>query len=162
MGGPGAKKLLAIAGLAGFLPLAAMAQPVQPLPTRTTPIPVDAPSARIGNRLIDARIYLINAANGFYRGTRFDQSGVIGSLTLGQQNFYGPWFDHVSDEVMDFTFTPDGIVAGPDSAVSGPVDEFAPVGFEDAAPGGTFLKIGVGLLRKPDTRPYDHYRLYDI
>jgi hypothetical protein len=162
MGGPGAKKLLLTAGMVGFLPFTAMAQPVQPLPKQTMPVPLDAPSVRIGNGLVDAKIYLIDPANGFYRGTRFDQSGVIGSLTFGQQNFYGPWFDRISDEVMDFIFTPDGIVAGPDSAISGPVDEFAPVGFEDAAPGGTFLKIGVGLLRKPDARPYDHYRLYDI
>ncbi|MEO8895879.1 MAG: hypothetical protein ABI450_08365, partial [Rhizomicrobium sp.] len=159
MGGPDAKKLLASVSLTCLLPLAAMAQP---LPKQTLPVPLHAPSVRISNGLIDARIYRIDPANGFYRGTRFDQSGAIGSLTLGQQNFYGPWFDRVSDEVMDFTFTPDGIVAGPDSAVSGPVDEFAPIGFEDAAPGETFLKIGVGLLRKPDARPYDHYRLYDI
>jgi hypothetical protein len=162
MGGLAAKRLLLIAGMAGFVPLIAMAQPVQPLPKQTLPVPLDAPSIRIGNGLLDARVYLIDPAGGFYRGTRFDQAGVIGSLTLGQQDFYGPWFDRVSDEVMDFTFTPDGIVAGPDSAVSGPVDEFAPIGFEDAAPGGTFLKIGVGLLRKPDARSYDHYRVYDI
>lgn len=153
MGGPTAKKLLLIAGMAGFAPPVAMAQPVQPLPKQTLPLLLDAPSIRISNGLLDARVYRINSASGFYRGTRFDQSGVIGSLTLGQQNFYGPWFDRVSDEVMDFTFTPEGIVAGPDSAVSGPVDEFAPIGFEGTAPGETFLKIGVGLLRKPDAGP---------
>jgi len=143
MGSPAAKKLLLIAGIAGFVPLIAMAQPVQPLPKQTRPVPLEAPSARISTGLIDARIYRVDPANGFYRGTRFDQSGVIGSLALGQQNFYGPWFDPVSDEVMDFTFTPDGIVAGPDSAVSGPVDEFAPIGFEDTA----WPSVDVPLMR---------------
>jgi hypothetical protein len=162
MRGPDLKKLLVVAGLAGLLSHAAMAQPVQPLPMQTAPVPLDAPSVHISNGLLDAKVYLIDPANGFYRGTRFDQSGVIGSLTLGQQNFYGPWFDRISSQVMDFAFTPDGIVGGPDSAISGPVDEFAPVDFEEAPPGGTFVKIGVGLLRKPDAKPYDHYRIYDI
>jgi hypothetical protein len=35
-------------------------------------------------------------------------------------------------------------------------------GWEDAPVGGTFVKIGVGVLRKPDDKPYDHFRLYQI
>src|SRR5262249_15850839 len=92
----------------------------------------------------------------------FDQAGVIGSLNVEGQNFYGPWFDRVSPEVMDYMFTPDGIVGGPDSAISGPVEEFGPIGFEQAPAGGSFLKIGVGRLKKPDTKDYDHYRIYEI
>ncbi|HEX4370827.1 MAG TPA: hypothetical protein VH019_05730 [Rhizomicrobium sp.] len=140
----------------------AHAQPVQPLPRHTAPVPLDAPSVTIGNGTIQARIYLPDPGRGFYRGTRFDQSGVIGSLTVGQQDFYGPWFDRVSPEIMDYAFTPEGVVGGPDSAISGPVEEFAPVGFDQARPGGTFIKIGVGLLKKPDDAPYNHYRIYDI
>ncbi|MGZ5927895.1 MAG: hypothetical protein ACXWLX_01665 [Rhizomicrobium sp.] len=162
MAGSAAKILLMAAGLAALSAVGALAEPVQPVPSHTGPIPLDAPSVDIRNAVIAARIYLIDSEKGFYRGTRFDQSGVIGSLTLGGQNFYGPWFDRVSPEVMDYVFTPDGIVGGPDSAICGPVEEFAPVGFDQAAPGGTFLKIGVGMLRKPDSKPYDHYRLYDI
>jgi hypothetical protein len=155
-------KLLLAAGFAALSIGGAGAQPVQPIPSVTQPVPLDAPSARIGNGLIDAKIYLVDSEKGFYRGTRFDQSGVIGSLTLGRQNFYGPWFDRVSPDVMDYTYTPEGIVGGPDSAISGPVEEFAPIGFEEAAPGGSFLKIGVGILKKPDAKPYDHYRIYQI
>jgi hypothetical protein len=145
----------------GFLgPQAACAEPAQPMPRHTAPVPLDAPSALIGNGLVRAKIYLPDAEKGFYRGTRFDQAGVIGSLTVAGQNFYGPWFDRVSPEVMDYMFTPEGIVGGPDSAISGPVEEFAPIGFEEAPPGGSFLKIGVGRLKKPDAKAYDHYRLY--
>jgi len=140
----------------------AQAQPVQPLPRHTAPVPLDAPSVTIGNGLIRARIYLPDPGRGFYRGTRFDQFGVIGSLILGQQDFYGPWFDRVSPEIMDYAFTSEGVVGGPDSAISGPVEEFAPVGFDQARPGGTFIKIGVGLLKKPDDAPYNHYRIYEI
>ena len=138
------------------------AEPVQPLPRHTGPLPLDAPYALIGNGSITAKIYLPDAQKGFYRGTRFDQAGVIGSLILDGQNFYGPWFDRISPEVMDYMFTPEGIVGGPDSAISGPVEEFAPIGFEEAPAGGSFLKIGVGRLKKPDTKAYDHYRIYEI
>jgi hypothetical protein len=161
MGGPDAKILLIAAALAALPAVGALAQPVQPLPGHTGPVPLDAPSTQIRNGVIAARVYLIDSEKGFYRGTRFDQSGVVGSLRLGGQNFYRPWFDRVSPDVMDYMFTPDGIVGGPDSAISGPVEEFAPVGFDEAAPGENFLKIGVGMLRKPDGKPYDHYHLYD-
>lgn len=154
---------------AGKLALAAIfctgiaaAQPARPLPARSGPVPLDAPSATITNGLLAARVYLADPARGFYRGTRFDQSGVVGSLTYHGQNFYGPWFDRVSPDVHDFVFTPDRIVAGPDSAISGPVEEFAPLGFDTAPPGGTFIKIGVGVLKRPDAAVYDHYHHYEI
>ncbi len=150
--------ILAVSLAAG----SAAAQPVQPMPRQTDPVPLDAPSVTIGNGILTAKIYCVDAQKGFYRGTRFDQAGVVGSLTMGGHDFYGPWFDRVSVEVHDFMFTPEGIVGGPDSAVSGPVEEFAPIGFDAAKAGGTFVKIGVGVLKKPDDAPYDHYRIYDI
>jgi len=36
------------------------------------------------------------------------------------------------------------------------------LGFNEAKAGGTFIKIGVGVLRRPDDSPYDKFRLYDI
>jgi hypothetical protein len=38
------------------------------------------PEAAISNGPISARLYLPDAAKGYYRGTRFDWSGVIYSL----------------------------------------------------------------------------------
>jgi len=165
MGGHAGNLALAAALWAGIA--TASAQPAQPLPGHSAPVPLDAPSAVIANGLITARVYMADPVHGFYRGTRFDQSGVIGSLLLrGQggrgQDFYGPWFDRVSDDVHDYVYAPEGIVAGRDSAISGPVEEFAPLGFDAAAPGGTFVKIGVGVLKRPDAAAYDHYRHYEI
>ena len=40
------------------------------------------------------------------------------------------------------------------------MEEFAPLDFQ--AKPGTFVKIGVGILRQPDTQAYDHYRHYQI
>jgi len=59
-----------------------------------------------------------------------------------------------------------GVVAGPVSATSGPVEEFGAdggtQGYSEAKPGGTFIKIGVGVLRKPNDSKYDHYYRYEI
>lgn len=37
-----------------------------------------------------------------------------------------------------------------------------PLGFDEAAPGETFVKIGVGMLEKPDAEPYKFSRNYRI
>jgi len=141
----------------------ALAQPVQPAPPRSFPVAealAGAPSVTLSNGRITARITTPDATRGFYRGTRFDQSGVITSLTLDGREFYGPWFDRTAPEVLDYTYTDDGLVAGPDSAITGPAEEFAPLDFQPQP--GLFVKIGVGVLRQPDSQPYDKYRHYEI
>jgi hypothetical protein len=146
-----------------LLATAAAAQPVQPMPTVSAPVSdllAASPHIDIGNGRITARITLPDPAKGFYRGTRFDQAGVITSLKLNGREFYGPWFDRTAPEVLDYAYDATGaVVAGPDSATSGPVEEFAPLDF---APNSRFVKIGVGLLAQPDDKPYDHYRHYQI
>jgi len=125
----------------------------------------DYPQAEITNGQIRAKICLPDAKNGFYRGTRFDWSGVICSLEYKGHNYYGPWFNRVDPKVHDFTYEGSEIVASPCSGTSGPVDEFGTdnraLGWDEAKPGGTFIKIGVGVLRKDDAN-YDHVKLYEI
>jgi hypothetical protein len=123
---------------------------------------VDSPSAEITNGLVRAQIYLPEAQRGFYRGTRFDWSGVIYSLQAKGHDYYGPWFDKTDPSVHDFVYREAQIVAGPCSAITGPVDEFGPLGYDEAKAGGTFVKIGVGALRKTDDSKYDNYHLYEI
>ncbi len=36
------------------------------------------------------------------------------------------------------------------------------LGYNEAKPGEMFVKIGVGVLRKPDNSPYQFSKLYDI
>jgi hypothetical protein len=139
------------------------AQPVQPPPASSAPVSAllaRAPVVTISNGQITAKIARIDATQGFYNGTRFDQAGVVTSLTLNGREFYGPWFEKTAPDVLDYTYVGEDIVAGPDSAVSGPVEEFAPLDFE--AEPGLFIKPGVGLLYQPDTQGYDHYRHYRI
>ena len=46
------------------------------------------------------------------------------------------------------------IVVGTQSAITGPAEEFVqPQGFDSAKVGETFVKIGVGVLRKADDSP---------
>lgn len=121
---------------------------------------------QIGNGLIHATIHPPDPVSGFYRGTRFDWSGIIGSLTYHNHNYYGPWFTKTDPTVKDYIYNGPDIIAGPCSAVTGPAEEFLTngeaLGFNEASPGGTFLKIGVGVLRRPDDAKYSIFRLYDV
>jgi hypothetical protein len=125
-----------------------------------------APEAQISSGPIRARLYLPDAKTGFYRGTRFDWSGVIGSLEYAGHDYCPQWFQRSDPNVHDFIFDGADIVAGPCTAVTGPAEEFSTdgkgLGFDQAAAGGTFIKIGVGVLRKPDDKAYDPFRLYPI
>ena len=129
-----------------------------------TPAP---PSRQISNGLLTASVYLPNAKTGFYRGTRFDWSGVIGRLEFQGRNYYGPWFTRMDPAVNDFIYDGTDIIAGAQSAITGPVEEFSTdgqgLGYADARPGGTFVKIGVAVLRKPaDGSAYSNFRGYEI
>ena len=128
--------------------------------------PAQTHDIEISNGIIQATIHPPNPVSGFYQGTRFDWSGVIGSLKYSGHNYYGPWFTKTDPTVVDYVYRGSDIVAGPCSAITGPVEEFSTneegLGFSKASPGGTFVKIGVGVLRKPDNAKYSMFRLYDV
>lgn len=86
--------------------------------------------------------------NGYYRGTRFDHSGVFRKVEVGGYVIADEWFDEYGPYKHD--------------AVCGYSEEFAEAGYESASIGGVFLKPGVGLLIKEDEQPYDHFRLYKV
>jgi hypothetical protein len=113
-----------------------------------------APEAEISNGSLRARLYLPDANLGFYRGTRFDWSGVVGGVEYAGHNYYPQWFQRSDPTVHDFIYDGADIVAGPCTAITGPAEEFVSngqaLGFDQAKAGGTFIKIGVGILRKPD------------
>jgi hypothetical protein len=141
---------------AGLMPAAAQA----PTPVPASALLACAPHATLTNGAITATLYP-PGDNSFYRGTRFDHAGVIGSLKLNGHEFYGPWFEAVQDDVPDFRWIDGRVVTGRASSTMGPAEEFDPVGFDEAAPGGTFLLPGVGLLLRPDARAYNHFTHYE-
>lgn len=132
----------------------------------------EAPFADISSAQIKARVWLPDVEKGFYQGTRFDWSGSVPDLSYAGHTYFGQWFVSYDPGVRDVAWdaSANGYLAGKASADVGPVEEFtgpgdsAP-GYDEAQPGDTFLKIGVGALRKPlhgDDGKYDHYFPYEI
>jgi hypothetical protein len=119
----------------------------------------DFPHVQISNGLITAQIYPPGDKE-LYRGTRFDHAGVVEHITYKGQDYTQYWFDRFVTDPRDA-----GKYSGGTQhaccAVSGPVEEFAPVGFDDAKMGGRFLKPGVGILGR-DTDKYDQFPTYPI
>jgi len=121
------------------------------------------PQAEISNGQIKATVYLPDAQRGFYRSTRFDWSGVIAGLEYKGHNYYGPWFTKSDPSVRDFVYRDADIVVSAQSGVVGPAEEFQrPLGYATAKAGETFVKVGVGVLRKKDDTPYSAYNTYEI
>jgi hypothetical protein len=129
-------------------------------------ISAETHDVQINNGVLQVTIHPPDPISGFYRGTRFDWSGIIGSLKYAGHDYYGPWFTKMDPTVEDYIGQGDDVIAGPCSAITGPVEEFSTnneaLGFSEASSGGTFLKIGVGVLRKPDSAAYNMFRLYDV
>jgi hypothetical protein len=125
----------------------------------------DVPQADISNGELQVKLYLPDAQRGYYRGTRFDWSGVVAALEYKGHNYYGPWYNRIDPRVHDFEYEGAEIVASTCSGITGPVEEFetnhTALGFDEAAVGGTFIKIGVGVLRK-DSPEYDYVKQYEI
>ena len=87
------------------------------------------PSVQIANGVMTATIYLPDATNAYYRGTRFDAAGVIGKLEYRGHTFYAPWFTKTDATVRDFVNDGVDVTAGPHTAVTGPAEEFSVLGF---------------------------------
>lgn len=106
------------------------------------------PEAEISNSLIHAHLYLPDAQSGYYRATRFDWSGVINDLEVNGHHYYGQWYEKYSPTIND--------------AIMGPVEAFDPVGYDEIKPGESFVKIGVGFVRKLNDLPYNFSTYYPI
>lgn len=102
------------------------------------------PSANIANENVRMTVYLPDPENGFYRGVRFDWSGVIASATYRGHEYFGPWRDDHDPARHD--------------SITGPVEGYiAPgLGYDEALPGQAFLRIGIGALERT-TETY-HFR----
>lgn len=106
------------------------------------------PHADISNGIFRARLYLPDSDRGYYRGTRFDWAGVMPELDGQGHQYCGQWYTKYNPTIHD--------------VVMGPVESFAPLGYDQAPAGGTFVAIGIGVLTRPDDRPYNPFRYYPI
>lgn len=114
------------------------------------------PAVELSNGLIKVNIYLPDAKIGYYRGTRFDWSGVISQVEYKGHTYFGEWKStHDPNNHDDIT---------------GPVEEFrtgdfnepSALGYKEAKVGEPFIKIGVGLLEKIDEPNYRFWHPYKI
>ena len=110
------------------------------------------PQAEIANSTVRATLYLPDTQSGYYRGTRFDWSGVIASLKWNGHEYFGQWFDRHDPKIHD--------------AITGPVEEFltgeSGLGYTEAKVGESFVRIGVGAVRKPEEPAYRRFETYEI
>ena len=108
--------------------------------------PATRPSNRIATHTLAEGdlVVQVHSPGTHYRGRRFDWSGMIGRTTFGKRVIWEEWN---ADEDRDKD----------DANAVGPAMEFGmerPLGYEDAAIGEAFVKIGVGLLRRESDKPY--------
>jgi hypothetical protein len=110
------------------------------------------PEAEISTSALRAKLFLPDADQGYYRATRFDWSGQIASVEWKGHNFFGQWFPRYDPKLHD--------------SIMGPVEEFLTrgmgLGYEEAKTGESFVKIGVGAVRKPEERAFRQFNTYEI
>ena len=108
------------------------------------------PSARFANEVIEAHVYLPDPENGYYRGTRFDWSGAIYSLKYAGHQYFGEWQESSDPYLHD--------------RITGPVEEYRTaekgLGYDDG--GDRFLRIGVGVVEKPEEDSYRWRHSYKV
>ncbi|MEP6596789.1 MAG: hypothetical protein ABJA71_12630 [Ginsengibacter sp.] len=106
------------------------------------------PQAEISNGIIHATLYLPDVKDGYYRASRFDWSGVMPELEYQGHTYFGQWFEKYDPLLHD--------------AIMGPVEDFSPVGYDEAKAGDSFLKIGIGIVTKPDETRYSIATPYQL
>jgi hypothetical protein len=111
------------------------------------------PSVNIGNNEVSMKVFLPDAKKGFYRATRFDWSGLIGSVQYKGHEYFGVWNDS-----HDPLCAADAIGPAESSMGGG-------LGYDEALPGGKFIRLGVGIIQKGDETEYDpnseNYKILD-
>lgn len=97
---------------------------------------------------LEITLCLPDMGTGYYRGTRFDHSGIFRRIAKDGFVLADVWFDGYDPYRHD--------------TVCGNSEEFSECGYESARPGEVFLKPGVGMLVREDESAYDHFRLYEV
>lgn len=113
----------------------------------------DYPSSTLSNGLIDVQLYLPDSEIGFYRGTRFEWSGLIRSLRYRGHECFGQWKEPHNPQYHD--------------CITGPAGEFQAEDTPDqdflrAREGDPFLRLGVGLLMKTGSGEFARFSTYPI
>jgi hypothetical protein len=111
-------------------------------------VAAEPPTASISNGVVRAKLNLPDVDNGYYRGARFDWSGSVASLETNGHTYFGQWFARYDPKVHD--------------SITGPVEDYAPLNYTESKPGETFVKIGIGVLKRLDEQPYRFSAQYEL
>lgn len=108
------------------------------------------PSSVISNEEVRMVVYLPDSEKGLYRATRFDWSGVIGSVEYKGHEYFGYWKETHDPMVHE--------------DLTGPVEGYVEpgLGYAEAETGGGFIRIGVGILEKEYEPEYNWMKTYKI
>lgn len=89
-----------------------------------------------------------------YSGTRFDWTGFITQISLATPGG------------KEHTFcVPESLKPGEGTGGWGICNEFGndkPIGYDEAQPGESFLKLGIGLLKRPEQPKYNFFLPYEV
>jgi hypothetical protein len=108
------------------------------------------PSSVISNETVQMQVFHPDPDKGIYRATRFDWSGVIGSVRYADHEYFGYWKDTHDPAVHE--------------DLPGPVEGYLEpgLGYREAKPGEGFVRIGVGVIEKLDEPDYQWAKTYNI
>jgi len=116
---------------------------------------VNYPKVKLRDGSVEATVFSPDASSGYYRGARFDWSGVIEELCWNKHVFFADWktpHDPCDPEASRST-----------------AEEFrvhlcfkTSLGFNEAGAADPFIKIGVGLLEKDKEKDYRFWQSYRI
>lgn len=116
---------------------------------------MDYPNHILRNDNITAEIALPDKDSGYYRGRRFEWGGNVLHMSWKGQTIFSPWTEYLSPENHESVAGPMEEFARSDGAMGGP-------GSEEAAPGEAWLKMGVGVVEKTATEPFDYTEVHPL
>src|SRR5262249_13434771 len=79
-----------------------------------------SPEATISNKQLRIKMYLPDPENGFYKGARFDWSGIINRVEFAGHTFYGQWFSKIDPTVRDVSYKDNDILVSVNTSAMGP------------------------------------------
>lgn len=111
------------------------------------------PAGELSTKHLKTSFYLPDAQHGYYRGTRFDWSGLVSRLDYSGHSFFCEFREDHHDPLNH-------------DDICGTAEEFSmttlPPGFREGPAGDPFLKIGIGVLQRAEDPDYAFWKKYTI
>jgi hypothetical protein len=109
------------------------------------------PHVVLKNDKVTLTVLIPDDKNGYYRGSRFDWHGIVSKVEYAGHILFNEW---------KTPHDPNG-----HDDVGGTAEEFGmftPIGYDAAATGDPFLKIGIGLLQRTNQEKYEFWKPFKV